>query len=190
MLAAATGGIDAFASGSLFIFLPFFLLKKGISADVLGMFAAIFFIGSFLGKAVLGRFVDTFGNKKVFILSELCMAVLIVLLTQLNSFVLIMVVAVILGGFTKGTAPVSATMLSDVVDTEGHADKAFGISGVLQGIAISISPILLGIISDKFSILAAFYTMAGGAVCAAIPAFFLSKREAKLLIEEELERID
>jgi FSR family fosmidomycin resistance protein-like MFS transporter len=190
LLVAAIGGLDAFASGSLFIFLPFFLLKKGVSSEVLGMFAAIFFIGSFIGKAFLGRFVDRFGNKKVFILSEFSMAILIVLLTQANSFILIMIIAVILGGFTKGTAPVSATMLSDVVDKEGHAEKAFGINGVLQGIAISIAPALLGVISDKLSISIAFYTMAGIAICAAIPAMFLTKYEAKALVTEELQRVD
>ncbi|HSW97356.1 MAG TPA: MFS transporter [Candidatus Saccharimonadales bacterium] len=189
LLVAAVGGLDAFASGSLFIFLPFFLLRKGISSETLGMFAAVFFIGSFIGKAFLGRFVDTFGNKKVFILSELSMAILIILLTQVNSFILIMVIAVILGGFTKGTAPVSATMLSDVIDKEGHAEKAFGINGVLQGVAISISPALLGVISDKFSIIIAFYTMAFVAVCAAIPAIFLTKYESKVLVTEELKRV-
>src|SRR4029079_19637312 len=45
---------DSFASSSLFIFLPFLLLKRGADPVLLGSFAAAFFIGNFAGKAALG----------------------------------------------------------------------------------------------------------------------------------------
>jgi MFS transporter, FSR family, fosmidomycin resistance protein len=42
---------DAFASGSLFLFLPFLLLKRGIEPALLGTFTAVFFIGTLSGSS-------------------------------------------------------------------------------------------------------------------------------------------
>ncbi len=177
IFASLSDGIDAFASSSLYIFLPFLLLKRGVSPALLGSFAGAFFIGNFLGKVFIGRSVDKFGNSKIFILSEVFMAIFIFLLANSTSVFFIVAYALILGVFTKGTVPVTQTMVSEAVEHHGNFEKAFGVNEMVVGLAKTISPVMLGFISDKLGIVVAFNTMAVAALIAILPAigFYLSK---------------
>lgn len=156
VFSAIAGAIDNIACSSLFIFLPFLLLQRNIEPSLLGSFAAAYFIGNFSGKTVLGRFVDKFGAAKVFIFAEIAMAVFIVLLAHATSIVLIIGCSLILGALTKGTAPVTVTMTSDAIEHHGNYEKAFGIRSTISNIGETLSPLLLGFISDKFGIVQAF----------------------------------
>ncbi len=179
VLAMSTGALDSFASASLYVFLPFLLLKRGISPALLGSFTAAFFVGNLFGKTALGRFVDKFGNSKVFIASELLMAGFIFLLANSTATLLIVICAVVLGIFTKGTVPVVSTMVSESVDHHGNFEKAFGLSAFITSVAITAAPLALGVVSDKLGIVAAFNVMAGVALVAVIPAvaFFFVKQQ-------------
>lgn len=178
ILAVITGALDAFASASLFVFLPFLLIKRGIDPALLGAFTATFFIGNLFGKTLLGRFVDKFGNAQVLIASELIMALFIMLLSNATMPFAIIVCSIILGASTKGTTPVIQTMVSDSVEHNGNFEKAFGFSTTIANVALTIAPLALGIASDHFGILNAFNIMAAVALLAAVPAvwFGLSKR--------------
>jgi FSR family fosmidomycin resistance protein-like MFS transporter len=170
IFAVLSSFFDSFASSSLFIFLPFLLLKRGVSPALLGTFSAAFFIGNFAGKTVLGRFVDKYGNSKIFIVSELLMALFIITLANSTNFIIIIVCSVILGIFTKGTVPVLQTMISESADHHGNFEKTFAIASLVASTASTIAPVLLGIVSDKLTIIAAFNVMAGAALLAVIPA--------------------
>ncbi len=180
ILAMATGFFDNFASASLYIFLPFLLLKRGINPSFLGSFTAAFFIGNFLGKYVLSRFIDRHGSVRIFMVAEVFMALFIFLLASSTSFILIIIFAVILGIFTKGTLPVVETMITESVEHHANYEKAHGINGVITNIGVAVAPILLGIISDKLSIVWAFDMMAIAALIALIPAlgFYLLYRKS------------
>jgi len=162
--------LDTIASSSLFIFLPFLLIKRGISPSVLGAFAAAYFVGNFLGKTILGGFVDKFGNATVFVLSEILMAAFIFILANSSNIVVIVVSSIVLGIFTKGTVPVVKTMVSESVSHHNDFEKAFGINSVVAGIAITITPATLGFISNRYGIINAFNTEAVFALLATIPA--------------------
>lgn len=180
MLALSAGALDSFASNSLFIFLPFLLLTRGVDPALLGTFTAAFFIGNLFGKTLLGRLVDIFGNAKIFVISELLMAGLIFVLANSTPVWLIIASSIVLGVFTKGTVPVLQTMISDSVEHHGNFEKAFGLAGITNGIAITVAPILLGAVSDEFGIVPAFNVMAITALLAAIPAvtlFVTSRRK-------------
>ncbi len=180
LLASITGVLDSFASSSLFVFLPFLLLTKGIQLSFLGSFTAAFFIGNFVGKTLLGRFVDRYGGIKVFVLSEISMALLIVILSSASLLPLIIIVSIMLGALTKGTVPVAQTLVSQSVEDQENHEKAFGIHSLFTNIATTVSPILLGLISDTYGIVYAFYLSACFAVVATIPAFFFAKHKAKV----------
>lgn len=180
IFASTASFFDSFASSSLFIFLPFLLLMRGVEPALLGSFAAAFFIGNFVGKTSLGRFVDKYGNAKVFIASELLMAFFIILLANSTAFVIIIICSVILGMFTKGTTPVLQTMISEAADHHGNFEKTFGANSFVTSTASALAPVLLGIVSDKFGIIAAFNFMAVVALLAIIPAFaFQLTKKAK-----------
>jgi MFS transporter, FSR family, fosmidomycin resistance protein len=170
LLASLTGVLDSFASSSLFVFLPFLLVAKGIDATILGSFTAAFFIGNFAGKTLLGRLVDKFGNIRVFVLSEIFMALLIIALAYTNAFIIIIAVSIVLGALTKGTVPVAQTLVSEAIEGHGSHEKAFGIHSLFVNIATTVAPILLGFISDRYGIINAFFVCAGIALLAILPA--------------------
>jgi MFS family permease len=170
VLAVCAGSLDSFASASLFVFLPFLLLKRGVDPAFLGTFTAAFFFGNFFGKTVLGRFVDKFGGSKVFIASEFLMAVFIFALANSTALYFIVICSVVLGVFTKGTVPVQQTMVTESVEHHGNFEKAFGLGALVTSSAITAAPIILGFTSDRLGIVPAFNIMAIVALVAVIPA--------------------
>lgn len=135
LLANCTAFFDAFASSSLFLFLPFLLLNKDVDPSLLGSFAAAFFLGTFIGKSALGRIADKFGNAKVFMISELLMAVFLIALASASALPIIIGCSIILGMFTKGTVPVLQTMVSDSGEHHGNFEKIFAVNTFLTRIA-------------------------------------------------------
>jgi MFS transporter, FSR family, fosmidomycin resistance protein len=162
--------LDALASSALFLFFPFLLIKRGIDPVFLTSFTAAFLVGTFAGKTILGRFVDAHGIVKVFILSEILMAIFIFLVANSQSLVLIIVCSIILGAFTKGTVPVVQIMITEAVDHHENYEKAFSVASFFATIGLAIAPILLGVISDRLGITMAFNAMACFALLATLPA--------------------
>lgn len=177
VLAAACSFLDSFASSSLFVFLPFLFLHRNIDPKVLGAFTSAFFIGNFFGKTLLGRLTDKLGYIKVFIAAELLMSLFILILS--NSLFLPVIVAssIVLGVFTKGTVPVITTMLSESVEGKTSFAKAFGLNGLLTGVATVLAPIILGLVSDRVGIVSAFALTAFIATTAIIPAVIYNKNK-------------
>lgn len=167
--------LDTFASGSLFIFIPFLLLQRHVPYAFVGILTSTYFIGNMSGKVILGRLVDRFGKTKIFVFSELCMAFFIFVLSNAVWLPLIIVSSVILGVFTKGTVPVLTTMVSESVEHQKGMEKAFGLNAIFVGMASTSAPFLLGFLSDKFGIVMAFNFSALFALIAIIPALFLSR---------------
>ena len=174
VLAVTATTFDNFASSTLFIFLPFLLLSKHLPVSLIGTLTSAYFIGNFMGKTVLGRLVDSMGNVKVFIAAETLMALCIILLTNAHSIIPIIVISIILGALTKGTAPVTQTLISDSVEHHGSYENAYGVNSVITNIATTVAPIVLGITSDKLGISVSFYVMASIAVLATVPAILYS----------------
>ncbi|MBI5122290.1 MFS transporter [Candidatus Roizmanbacteria bacterium] len=179
LLALTANFFDNFASSTLFLLLPFLLLKRNVDPALLGAFAAVFFLGNFFGKTVLGRIADIFNHAKIFILSELLMAIFIVALATTTNFFIIIICSILLGIFTKGTLPIGTAMISEASEHHGNFEKAFGINTMAANIGTTIAPVLFGFISDQLSIVAAFYTMAFIAILAIIPAFFFNVTSTK-----------
>ncbi|MDO8498148.1 MAG: MFS transporter [bacterium] len=181
VLTTLIGAFDSFASSSLYIFLPFLLIYRGIDPKIIGSFTAAYFVGNLLGKTLLGRFTDKFGNANVFIVAELLMALFIVFLGNSFSSVMIIVVSMILGTLTKGTVPVVQTMVSDSVAHHGGYEKAFSLNSLVVSIATTLAPLVLGLVSKQYGIVNAFNIAAIFAVCAVVPASVLKlSRESKV----------
>ncbi len=173
ILASLTGALDSFASSSLYVFIPFLLISKGVNLAILGTFTGFFFIGNFIGKSMLGRFVDKFGNIKVFVAAELFMAINIILFTISHNWILVTVIAVILGALTKGTIPVSVTMLAEATEKDFSHEQVFALNALIASVATAIAPLLYGFIADKFGIINVFVVSAIFAIFAIFSAFLL-----------------
>ncbi len=173
LLATTAGTLDVFASFPLFVFLPFLLLSKGFSPSILGTLVGAYLIGNLMGKTVLGHSIDRFGHVKVFVLAEVLMALFIVLLATSNNLVLIIIYSIFLGTLTKGTVPITQTMVTDAVEHHGNFEKSISVYSTIANTSVAAAPVLLGAISDRMGVNFAFFTAAAFAVSATFPALFI-----------------
>ncbi|MBI2036390.1 MFS transporter [Candidatus Microgenomates bacterium] len=174
-LVTLAGLLDAFASNPLYLFLPFLLLLKGVTASQLGGLMAAFFAGSLAGKFLLGRGIDKFGTAKIFILSELSMAGLLVGITLTGKFLLLLfLLAFLLGIFTKGTSPVMQAMFSTTAANH-HYHRIYAVSTLFLASAELVAIMSMGPAADILGINVVFYLCAVFAVLAVIPVLALKK---------------
>lgn len=177
VLASVTYLIDCFASQSLFIFIPFMLLARGAKPEFLGILTSAFFVGNMFGKIALGRLVDKLGSGRTFIVSEIMMAIFLVILAQTNMMVITILTSVILGIFTKGTMPILTSMVAESAEHHEGYEKTFSLNAVFAGLGTGLSPLALGYVADHLGITSVFLVSAIFAVCATIPAYmFLRSR--------------
>ncbi|SRR6266568_4891492 len=167
--------IDSLASSPIYVYLPFLFVSYGIDAVKLSIAMGGFFIGSLIGKYLLGRLINKLGNLKVFIFSEICMAIALIFIVQTALFLLLLLLSILLGMFTKGTSPVVQTMFSDLADKE-HYHKVFAVSELVIGLAAVVTIILMGGLADKAGIKIVFYLCAALAICAVLPIYLFSKK--------------
>ena len=169
---------DVMASNSMYLFLPFLLVFRGIELQTLGFFTAVFFIGNLLGKVVLGRLVDKRGSAKVFVISEIIMVALILVLAISTNIASILGAALILGIFAKGTTPIVQTMLAESAEHHGDYVKVFSVNTIITRVVAVAVPVAFGALADQFDIRWAFYAMAVAAACAVVPgvAFMATKQ--------------
>ncbi len=175
ILTLIAGILDSLASSPIFIFLPFLLFTKGITIQEYAFIVGFYSGGSLIGKYVLGRGVDKFGNLKIFIFSEICMGLALIFLTVSNHLLLIFFITLVLGLFTRGTTPVITSMFSQV-SHKGHYDKIFALSEMFIGFAAMVTVTGMGIIADRIGVYFVFYTASVLAVLATIPAVILYKK--------------
>ena len=175
-LANISSTLDAFANASLFIFLPFLLAFRGIDETFIGPFTALYFVGNLSGKVIMGRLTDRIMQEKLFIGCELCIALSLVFLSISPSILLISILALILGFFTKGTVPITSTMIAESV-SRNEFEAAYSINSLCTSVANTVAPLLFGIIADILGIQTIFFICASIALLAAIPSFILLNRK-------------
>ncbi len=173
----ASAIIDSLASSPIYVYLPFLLVSYGVNSVLLSIGMGAFFVGSLLGKYFLGRVIGILGNRKVFIISEFCMALSLFFIAHTAQYFLILLFAVFLGVFTKGTSPVVQTLFSELADKE-HYHKVFAVSELVIGLAAVIIIIIMGSLADRAGIKTIFYLSALLAVCATLPISLFSKEKS------------
>jgi len=176
ILAIAAGSVDALASSSLFIFIPFLLLYRGVPPALLGSLSGAFFIGNMLGKLALGKVIDKLGSYRVFIAAEIVMAGLLVWLSVVESTVLLAGLSIALGAVTKGTVPVINIIVTDSVPDKGLYEKAFGIVSFASGVSGVVAPIVYGALAERFGVVSVFHLSACFALLAIAPVLVAAMR--------------
>lgn len=169
--------LDALGSNQVFMFLPFLLFTKGIDPAVVGAFALAFTAGGLAGKTALGRLVDVFGTRKVFIVSELAMAMLLVILLLGNGIFIVVGASLLLGAVTKGTVPAVQAIITEPVREKHEYQDIIAINSFSRGIANMVSPLAFGFIASLAGVGCIFAIMAFFAVCAVIPVFRMDGRQ-------------
>ena len=178
VLVITAGFLDGIAGTPVIIFLPFFLLGVGIAPQMLSIFIGAYFIGSLAGKTLLGRLADRIGSAKVFLVTEMCMAITLLSLAFLTHFYTLLALSLLLGLFTRGTTPVIATLLSEVVHDD-HLEKAYAVCMLFLEFTAIIAPILLGIVADRLGVSTIFYIASFFAAIAAVPILFFIRENKR-----------
>ena len=170
--------MNAFSNDRIFTFLPLLLIARGMEPTIIGSFALGFTVGSFLGKMACGRFVDRFGSRRIFIIAELVLAVLLGILLFSSSLVVIMSIALLLGIVTKGTVPVIQAIITEPVQQRGSYEDIFSINSFLRGITNMTTPLLFGFIASTASLNVVYALMAVMAGLAVLPILLMGKRDS------------
>ena len=166
--------LDSFANASLFIFIPFLLTFRGIDAAFIGVFTSVFFVGNLLGKVIMGRLTDRVKEEYLFIGCECCIFIALIILALSPSAVIISLLALILGFFTKGTVPIVSTMIAQSVG-ETEYEAAYSVNSLSTSIANTIAPLFFGLLADILGVQAIFSACGIAALLASIPAIVLVK---------------
>ena len=166
--------LDSFANASLFIFIPFLLTFRGIDAAFIGVFTSVFFVGNLLGKVIMGRLTDRVKEEYLFIGCECCIFIALIILALSPSAVIISILALILGFFTKGTVPIVSTMIAQSVG-ETEYEAAYSINSLSTSIANTLAPLFFGLLADILGVQAIFSACGIAALLASIPAIVLVK---------------
>jgi len=175
LLVIATGALDAFASSSLFLFLPFLLVERGSSPALLGSFTGAFFLGNLLGKTALGAVVDRVGNKRVFLISEAFMAAAVAAMAFAASLPVIVALALLVGILSKGTVPVLGSMIADASRRDDCFEQAYGMSSFVTSVSNAVAPAVLGIAAEAFGVERVFLICAAVALAALVPCSLVSR---------------
>lgn len=176
MLANASSLLDAFANSSLFIFIPFLMTFRGIDAAFIGSFTSIFFIGNLSGKVIMGRLTDRIGQERLFICCEVFIFISLIMLALSPSVIVISALAFILGFFSKGTVPITSTMIAQSVGNDEY-ESAYSVNSLSTSIANTVAPLFFGVLADFLGVQAIFFACAVAALCAALPSLILLIRK-------------
>lgn len=176
VLSILTGMSDSFASSSLYIFIPLLLIPKGIDTSVIGFLTGLFFLGYFLGRIFLGRLADKYGAVKILVISEVLMALLIVYLIFVNTFILASLSLFLLGIFTRGTSPVIRAMVAEAVSEKERFDKAFSLYSFSLNSSSVVSRSVYGFLASSLGIASVFYLSGFVALLTIIPLSIYNKQ--------------
>ena len=158
---AAIGMIDSGARLGFLTFLPFLLLEKGAAIETLGMALGLVFAGGAAGKLVCGLIAERVGILRTVIITEIATAALIaaVIVAPLTAALVVMP---FLGIALNGTSSVLYGTVADFVSPHRQA-RAYGLFYTLGIGAGALSPVALGVVSDRWGV-----TMALGLLAACI----------------------
>ncbi len=178
--AALAGIADSFSSASLYIFIPFLLVAKGIPLENTGWYIGIFFAGYFIGRLGLGRLADHHGPANMLMVGEVAMAGLLILLVAAAGPVVLGALIFLLGIFTRGTSPIIRSMVADAIDGRMSFHNAFGnYSFASRGSSALCRP-LFGYVAGYSGIGAVFYIAAAVSLVTLYPAAKYKSAPTKL----------
>ena len=152
-------------------------IEKGAEVSGVGFALTLVFGGGAAGKLVCGFIAERYGILKTMILTEVATGLGLIAVTFLP-LNLVMILLPFLGLALNGTSSVLYGSVGDFVDERSHA-RAFGLFYTLAIGVGAVSPLLYGLISDRWGLQVCLNIMAGSLILL-VPLFFpLSSRLVK-----------
>ncbi len=155
---AAIGMVDSAVRVGSLTFIPFLLVEKGASADILGFALSLVFAGGATGKLVCGFIAERVGILRTVLLTEAATAGLIaaaILLPLRPTLALLPLFGLAL----NGTSSVLYGTIGDFVEGERQA-RAYGLFYTLGIGSGALAPVPAGAVSDAYGVSVALGVLA------------------------------
>lgn len=120
---------------------PLWLAEEGMSSTAIGIFSGVFTLGSIILRPVAGNILDTFGRRRIFLVS---MALLVVCI-QLYTVVPLLAAALLLRlahGFDWGIFSTGASTLATDVIPRRSIGRGMGYFGMSMALSLALAPVL------------------------------------------------
>jgi len=157
-LLSAIHGIDNGSRTAFLTYLPFLLLEKGLSMDMMGLALGLTFAGGATGKFVCGLLAERVGIIRTVILTEAATGLGIFLLLALPVRGALLLLPV-LGIALNGTSSVLYGTVAELVAPERRA-RAYGLFYTIGIGSGAIAPPLFGLLSDAAGVPATLAALA------------------------------
>lgn len=178
VLISTSSAFRSMTQNALLTFLPLYLAHElDFSPLWVGVGLFLLQMGGFIAAPISGHLSDKWGRKKVLVTSMAMSAVILIVMAVLGKSPLFIVFIAVLGFFLYAVRPVMQAWLMEA-SPQKMAGTSIGILFGMQSLGQSISPLLGGIISDKFGLFAAFYFVAGTIIIANLLILFAPKEES------------
>ena len=141
---------------AILTFLPIYLSETlGFSSLKLGIYLALLYLMGIASQPIMGIISDKLGRKIILVPSFLIMGIIFLLLSITQNDIALAILIGILGAFFYPILNITQTAIMDVANKDIQA-TSIGITGLLSWPFILISPILAGLLVDRFNIEMAF----------------------------------
>ena len=141
---------------AILTFLPIYLSETlGFSSLKLGIYLALLYVMGIVSQPIMGIISDKMGRKIILVPSFLIMGIIFLLLSITQNDIILAIIIGILGAFFYPILNIAQTAIMDVANKDIQA-TSMGITGLVSWPFILISPIVAGLLVDKFNIEIAF----------------------------------
>jgi MFS family permease len=137
--------VDVLGFTIVYPLLPFYALRYGATPLIATTLVSVYALCSLLSTPVIGRLSDTYGRRRLLMLSQAgTFAGFIVL--GFSEYLWMVFLGRILDGLTAGNLSLAQAYISDRTEPQNRA-KAFGIIGIAFGIGFFFGPAMAGWLS-------------------------------------------
>lgn len=163
--------IDLIGFGIVIPILPLLVTDVGGGTILVGAIIASFSLFQFLFGPILGRLSDKYGRRPVLIISSLLNSASYFLIFFIPHL-WILFIARMLAGIGSSNISVAQAYIADSSE-EHERTKALGMMGAIFGLGFIVGPLLGGVVSQAFSISAAFIIPAVLSLINAVLIYFI-----------------
>jgi MFS family permease len=172
-------GFRSMAQSGLKLFLPFYIVDVlGLPYAYAGFALTALLVGGLVASPIAGAYADRIGRRQVLMMGLGASTVVIIGLTFVGNGTTY-VVGISLLGFTMfAVRPVIQGWMMDLVPRT-MAGSAISFMFSIQAFKSAITPLIGGLIADRYGLPAVFYFLAAVLLLANAVVFFLPKDEAR-----------
>jgi len=157
LLVVTVSGIRSMTHNGLLTFLPVYLANElNLGPALVGLYLSVVQGAGILGSPIAGTISDKIGRKPIITSDLLVSSVAVISMGFLNIGWLFVIVLALFGFFMYSLRPVFFAWTMDLAP-KGVEGTAIGLIFGSQSLFGSLSPILGGLIADRYGILTTFY---------------------------------